>query len=164
MTTDEALVALRDIQIPTGSGGASADVSLIAPFVVLVSTIILLFALWKHRSNAWRRDTKRMLDDIDGHARAGNTTHAWEELSVLLRRLVVFIDNRQASATETGEAWLHRLDTHLQTRCFACGAGRHLITAPYRREPVPDANVETEALLATTAVVRAGLARLRRPV
>ncbi|MBN8482894.1 MAG: DUF4381 domain-containing protein, partial [Xanthomonadales bacterium] len=64
------------------------------------------------------------------------------DLSNLLRRAARVLD--PAAAALPGEAWLRFLDGRVGGDAFACGAGRVLVDAPWRKS----AELDADALVA----------------
>ncbi len=134
MIPDDPLADLRDIQLP-------ADPSWWPPAIGwwLVAGLLALFivaAIWlirRHRvKTAPRRHALSLLEKIE--AIAVDKDHVQpcvQELSRLMRRIVLQRYPRVQAAGLTGDDWLQFLDHTGTTNQFTHGAGRALAQGPY---------------------------------
>ena len=139
MTPDQ--IPLRDIHLPPPVSWWPP-----APGWWLLLGLLVGVALWwaarRRRTAARPLSTElgslndevwRRWRDIKGLCEQGlNCTAVARELSVLMRQVALSMHPRRNVAGLTGEAWLRFLDQRLGSDLFRCGAGRVLITAPYR--------------------------------
>ena len=58
-----------------------------------------------------------------------------QALSALLRRIVINLHGRKATAGLVGTQWLEYLDRHAKHKGFAGGVGQLLTTQPYQEAP-----------------------------
>ncbi|MFO1505614.1 MAG: DUF4381 domain-containing protein [Lysobacterales bacterium] len=131
---------LRDIHLPPPpSWWPPAPGWWIAGLVVLVVLGLTGRFAWRRwRDWRWRCRIRAELDRIAAsHAAQADPARTAADVSRLLRRAALLIDRR--AATLTGEAWLEFLDRHGDGSGFREGPGRHLLAAPYRRQPELDA-------------------------
>ncbi len=139
----DPLAALIDIPLPR-------EVSLwpqtwpLRIAIVLIATATLL-AIWRFvhrfRANRYRREA---LAELEGISRASGSLpdQIATRLSVLLRRTALAAFPRETVAPLAGTAWLAFLDRSYGGQEFSQGAGRLLISAPYRRAAPGDDEVE----------------------
>ncbi|GAB6041658.1 DUF4381 domain-containing protein [Endothiovibrio diazotrophicus] len=137
----QALEGLRDIHLPP-------PVSWWPPapgwWLLVGLTFALLLALgWWWRATRLRRAALRELKRLRARY-ADEPSRFAAELSILLRRCALARFPREAAAGCVGEAWLQFLDRSGGGDAFTRGAGRSLVTAPYR----PQELVEVAALAA----------------
>ena len=103
-----------------------------------------LVAAWRlaHRfyANRYRREALAELDTM-----IANGTPDQVRLSVLVRRTALGAFPRETVAPLTGSAWLAFLDRSYGGREFSEGAGRLLISAPYRRAAISRDQLEALA-------------------
>ncbi|HZW58921.1 MAG TPA: DUF4381 domain-containing protein [Woeseiaceae bacterium] len=151
---------LRDLHLPDAVGWWPP-----APGWWLLAVLVLAVLgryLWQ-LVKAWRKSAARRAAlaeyaHLVRHFRAdGDVAALAQGLSALLRRAMLAYAPRQAVAGLTGDDWLHFLDRGLPRAAFSAGAGRELVTLPYRgREAARD--VDADALLATVEL------RLKTPL
>ena len=139
MLPPQALEGLRDIHLPP-------PVSWWPPapgwwLSLLLVIVVVAAVVWWWRSTRLRRAALRELKRLHA-AHAGDPAAFASQLSILLRRCAVVRFPRQEAAGCVGEAWLQFLDRSGGTSDFTVGAGRALMTAPYR----PHEPVDAEAL------------------
>ena len=68
------------------------------------------------------------------------------QLSMLTRQVVLSLYPRENVASVTGEKWLALLDRLGNTDGFLQGAGRQLLTAQYRNQPIEQAELLFELM------------------
>ncbi len=152
-----AELPLRDIHLPEPVGWWPP-----APgWWLLLGFALTGAAAWAWR--AWRRRTrvrraalaelKRIERD---YAAEGDVARLAQELSTLMRRAAITVEERRRVAGLTGEEWLAWLDRGLDGRPFSEGPGRCLAEAPYR----PDAEEQVVDAVALLGLCRARLRNL----
>ena len=152
----QALEGLRDIHLPPPVSwwppAAGWWLSLLLVIVALAAVV------WWWRSTRLRRAALRELRQLHA-AHADDPATFAAQLSILLRRCAVARFPREEAAGRVGEAWLRFLDRSGGTTEFTAGAGRVLMTAPYR----PDESVDIHALnRATERWIRRAMGGHRR--
>jgi len=142
----DPLAALIDIPLPREVSLWPQTWPLRIAIVLIVAATVL--AIWRFvhrfRANRYRREALAELERI-GRAAGGLPDQVATRLSVLLRRTALAAFPRETVAPLAGTAWLAFLDRSYDGEEFSQGAGRLLISAPYRRA-APDAD-EVEALV-----------------
>ncbi len=97
--------------------------------VGVVGGLLLFFLFrwaWRRwKANAYRRAALSALD----------TATSPTEIAAIVRRTAMMAFPRADVAGLTGDRWLAFLDSTYPGSAFATGAGRSIITAPYRNEP-----------------------------
>ncbi|MBF0444580.1 MAG: DUF4381 domain-containing protein [Magnetococcales bacterium] len=109
-------------------------------FGLIIVLTGLIYAVWRwYKKGALRREALDNLAKIaERYKKTGNHGELAQELSILLRRVVISSQNRSLAAGLTGERWLQFLDTHNPVKdpksnfSFQHGPGKILITAPYK--------------------------------
>lgn len=98
--------------------------------LLLAVMIAFLWFLW--RRTALRRAALAELERIRRrHAEAMDRQKLAMAVEILLRRVAIARQSREAVAGKTGAAWLAMLDELGKTREFSDGVGQVLTTAPY---------------------------------
>ncbi len=128
---------LRDIHLP-----GAVDWWPLAPiwWVILLLIIITPLAILQYRK--WKESrfitiALKQFESIKQHYQQHQDSSRYiKELSILLRQSVMTLVSREQTASVTGEQWLKLLDRLGDTDEFTQGAGRMLITAPYKDQPV----------------------------
>ncbi|MBF0194164.1 MAG: DUF4381 domain-containing protein [Magnetococcales bacterium] len=118
--------------------------------VTVLAGLIYLFWRW-YKKGALKREALAKLNKLeDNYKKTGNHGELAQEISILLRRVVISSQKRELAAGLTGEKWLQFLDTLNPNKdtdnklSFQYGMGKILITAPYK----PDVErEEVESLL-----------------
>lgn len=133
---------LRDIHLPPAISWwppAPGWWYLLAGVVILVG-LALLIRRW-YKKGALRREALTRLRQIEtAYEQEGDCIKLSQELSILLRRIVLSNRPKEQVAGLTGENWLRFLDEHnpvsnkKNSSAFQQGAGRILITAPYQKQ------------------------------
>jgi hypothetical protein len=101
---------------------------------------VLGYAIWRwYKKGALRREAVNKLVGLEKkYKKTGNHAELAQDLSILLRRIVISSQNKDIAAGLTGEKWLQFLDNHNPIKdpnsnnSFQHGAGKILITAPYK--------------------------------
>lgn len=115
--------------------------------LVAVPLLILGLRALRRRARPARREALRELHQLrEDYAKHGDALRAVSEISVLIRRACLARYPRADVAGLTGDAWLTFLDETSRTRDFSTGAGRVLITGPYRSR----ADIDVNALVGVT--------------
>ena len=111
---------------------------------IALTTACALVAVWRlaHRfyANRYKREALAELSEM-----IANGTPDQVRLSVLVRRTALGAFPRETVAPLTGSAWLAFLDRSYGGREFSEGAGRLLISAPYRRAAISRDQLEALA-------------------
>lgn len=131
----DPLHALKDIHLP-------APISwwpLALGWYVLAFILGILLCVVGYRVYRWwqkgraRRYAINALKQLRVKYQAGIATErSLDEVSQLLRRLVLAYFPREHVANLQGEAWLQFLDGCVKRACFMDGAGRLLATGPFQ--------------------------------
>jgi len=132
MNPTELLQQLRDIQTPpTPDRWPPAFGWWLLALLGLAALVWLGIQMW----TAWRRwqRRQRQLRQLRQLFQACPAAQLSTELSILLRRLALTRFPREQVAGLHGEDWLRFLDKSSATDQFSQGAGRILLSAPYRQ-------------------------------
>ncbi|VAW90357.1 FIG00657500: hypothetical protein [hydrothermal vent metagenome] len=139
-----AELPLRDIHLP-------AAISWWPPapgwwlLLALVLVVVLLAWWWQRRKAALRVRVAALAEWqalMEAFQQEQNVNQLVQGLSVLLRRVSLSYDPREAVAALSGEAWLRYLDNRhslSQPNSFSEGVGRLLLTGPYQQQIDGDA-------------------------
>ncbi|GJL81239.1 MAG: hypothetical protein DHS20C01_08730 [marine bacterium B5-7] len=132
-----SLSLLRDIIEPTAitlwpPAPAPAGWLLLALLLVWLITLIVI-AVLHYRSNAYRRDAIKVLDDIRSSA-STDECHSKDvlRLAELLKRVAISVYPRQQVASLAGDPWLKFLDSSGGDGAFDSATGRWLTRATYQ--------------------------------
>ncbi len=159
MKPEDLITNLRDIHLPPTEQQSLLSDMVWWPLAVFALILLLwLSGIWRRR-NAWRREVKSTLDQIDDAAAAGRLEAAWQQLAHLLKRIAIKVRPAPGLAGSDGEQWLRQLDAIFNTREFETGPGRGLIHYPYLRRVDASAN----DIRALTALVRRRITTLKSP-
>ncbi|WP_133707882.1 DUF4381 domain-containing protein [Rhizobium sp. BK313] len=115
--TEAALRSLHDIAIPTPVSWMPQTWGWIVVGLVLLVGLMFAFLLWlrRYRANAYRREARRILDEIEIRIRNPETRQdAIHELACLLKRTALAAWPRDQVACLSGAAWVHFLDGHAE--------------------------------------------------
>lgn len=170
MTPDNALLQLRDIQLPL----TESTISALPPWLLPGCAALLVIAIWvwrkRRRAMNWQRQTTTELDAIVRTVRDGDIEHGWQRLSLVLRQLALLHSNPSHSnqsqdgkgtpASHTGQQWLKLLDQLFDTDAFTGPDGQALLQGPYKPPLHASESRSDPALLRLTTLVRDGLPAL----
>ena len=116
--------------------------------IVLAAIAAIIWKFVGKGDRPARREALRQLHQLRlAYSQHGDGVRTVGEISILLRRACLARYPRANVAGLTGDAWLDFLDQSGRTREFTNGAGRILITAPYRDK----ADGDIEALVGITS-------------
>ncbi len=148
MPTDPQALELRDIHLPDPVSWWPPALGWWMVLLVTLLFVIILFWLrkrWLEKKRSAKVIARQELGLIQKKYQQQPDQHQLvEDLSVLLRRACLSVFPREDSAGLTGEKWLGFLDDVMKDKQFLEGAGRSLITAPYKKEP----RINAEQLIA----------------
>ncbi len=158
---DPSQLALRDLHLPEAIGWWP-----LAPGwwgVIVLATIglgWLLVKAWQRRQfNAPRRYAIRELEQIEAsYLKHRNAVMLGQQVSELLRRVMLAYAPRHDVAGLTGESWLRWLDRDLPVPYFHTEGGKSLLQLPYRDPEGEFSDVDINAMLAAVRM------RLSTPV
>jgi len=134
---------LKDIHLPEPVGWwPPAPGWWLLLLVVTVLMLLLWYGLRRRRQRLLlQRCAMRELQDIQADYSSNQDAHLLiRSLSVLLRRVAISVDARDAVAGLTGRHWLECLDSMVGKPLFNNETGVQLINAPYQASPVVDAD------------------------
>lgn len=104
---------------------------------LLLALIGFLAGTWVYRQRIKRKKRLHILQQLQAlqtlTCTEPLTPHITQQLSILLKQVVLLLYPRQEVAGLSGEAWLLFLDQQINTTDFSQGLGRLLITSPYER-------------------------------
>lgn len=139
---------LKDIHLPQAIGWFPPALGWWLLAIILPLLILFLVKYYQRLTRQTALKTaKKQLAEIS--TRSADNTEKLRELSVLLRRVAITLVPRHQVASLTGQAWLQFLDSSFKDAPFSAGAGRCLLDAPYRNNPLSDS--ELNALLQLSA-------------
>ena len=142
MMPDDPLADLRDIHLPADPSWWPPAIGwwLAAGLLALIIVLLIMFVRHRRAQTAPRRHALSMLEKIQ--AIAVDEEHVQpcvQELSRLMRRVVLRRYPRVQAAGLIGDAWLEFLDDTGTTNQFTHGPGRVLAHGPYT--PSSDADI-----------------------
>ncbi len=140
---------LRDIHLPEAVGWwPPAPGWWLLVVIVLVLILLLIRGLQRRRQRlSLQRSAMCELQDIEAvYASNRNAQSLIQSLSVLLRRVAISVDARDAVAGLTGRRWLDYLDSMVENPLFNNTTGEQMINAPYQADP----DIDADALLAAS--------------
>ena len=98
--------------------------------------LILLVLIWVrfNKTKQQRQMVNHAMESLQQlEADTSLDSQQWlQALSALLRRIVINLHGRKATAGLVGKQWLDYLDSHSKKKDFSEGVGRILATQPYR--------------------------------
>jgi len=154
-------IPIRDLHLPAEIGWWP-----LAPgwwVLIAIAACFLGWFAWRQWV-AWRRGRARRaaLREfgrlVVQYRNSGDAVLFAKQLSQLLRRAMLAYAPRGEVAGLTGESWLQWLDSGLEERPFATGAGRNIEVLPYRNPAAGSDEIDIEGLIA------AARERLRHPL
>lgn len=133
---------LRDIHLPESVNGWPPAIGW---WVLAAVLLALTVYFWKrYKNNKKRRvivsHAMQSLKELEADAEL-NPQEWLQALSALLRRIVINIHGRQATAGLVGNQWLSFLDQNSKKQEFSNGIGSLLATQPYQEEVSYDRKV-----------------------
>jgi len=134
MMPDDPLVDLRDIHLPADPSWWPPAIGwwVAACSLAVIIVLLILFVLHRRAQTAPRRHALSMLEKIQIIAVDKERAQPCvQELSRLMRRVVLKRYPRVQVAGLTGDAWLEFLDDTGTTNQFTHGPGRELAHGPY---------------------------------
>ena len=141
-TPDPRLDALANIVQPEAV--SSSPVTVGWKILLLIVAVALAAAAWtafRHwRRNRYRREALAELETLSAAATGSGPgkVEALRALPVLLRRVVLSVDERTDVASLSGGPWLDYLDARYPGRGFTQGPGRHVEAMGYLPDPQVD--------------------------
>jgi len=124
---------LRDIHLPDAVEWWPLAIGWWIVAALLLASIVALFA-WRNKNKKQRILVSHAMDSLQQlEADTELNTEEWlQSLSALLRRIVINLHGRKATAGLVGDQWLEYLDRHAKNKNFSEGEGRLLATQPYQ--------------------------------
>lgn len=124
---------LRDIHLPDPISWWPLAIGWWLVFIIgLFFVCLMIFLIRRWVRPTLRKEAVKTLDEIETNFQTNaNAQNCVSEISVLLRRIVISRDPKNAGIT--GVAWLELLDLPNQKN-FSEGVGQILLTAPYQPE------------------------------
>ena len=160
----EALQQLKDIHLPAAVSWwpPAPGWWLLAALVLALLAALIWLVRKRRRALLLHRQALQALETIrQEYAQNQDAQRLAAELSALLRRVAISIQDNKDVAGLTGENWLRWLDEQWPREDFSAGAGRQLLELPYR--PVaPDYDPEPLLQLVSDWISR--VSRERRDV
>lgn len=135
---DPEQIPIRGLHLPPEVGWwplAPGWWVLIALSALLLVALARLIARRSRRNRARRAALKQLDLARRTYAADGDVTKLATRLSEILRRTMLAYAPRQDVAGLTGRAWVEWLDRDLDEPLFTRGAGRELLSLPYRKTP-----------------------------
>lgn len=123
---------LRDIHLPDAISAWPPALGWWLVLVLLPIVIVLVVLLFKRLTRKTPVRVALKLFKQIKHNPELSPQQKITELSILLRRVAISVSPVQESASLTGEAWLHYLDSFLPSPLFSQGLGRCLADKPYQ--------------------------------
>lgn len=130
-------LSLRDIHLPaTIPHWPPALGWWIVIFILVGLFLIVFWLIWTFFRPSLKKEAAKELAAIEKEfLETSNSIVCLTALSLFLRKVSISIHSQASCpAGLTGEAWLNWLDQKLQRPEFSQGAGRLLLTGPYRLE------------------------------
>jgi hypothetical protein len=88
----------------------------------------------RRRARSWQAQVRRELDSLERNLTKENSRNRALGLAVLLRRLAISKEGREACASLQGKDWLTWLESKDQNRFAWTSYGQSLVSAPYAPE------------------------------
>ncbi|MDD5580383.1 MAG: DUF4381 domain-containing protein [Methylobacter sp.] len=132
---------LKDIHLPEAISWWPPAIGwwLLAGLIILLA--IFLSWLYKRlKRKTAIKTAKKLLAEIQQNPVQDNL-HKLQELSALIRRVVISISPRTQAAGIIGNEWLMFLDSWMEGTPFSEGVGQLLADAPYRNTAPTDAQI-----------------------
>jgi hypothetical protein len=144
--TEAALRSLKDIAVPQPVSWLPKTWGWLALALILLAAILLcgllLYRRW--RRNAYRREALRLLDEIAGDFRNGQTrAGASPRLGELLKRTALAAWPRKTIAAVSGNEWVGFLSSHGE---IGDTLKRYLDDLEYRGDAIPGADAADDLL------------------
>ena len=99
----------------------------------LIYGVYLSYCYWRKWKK--RRDILQQLEQLKNSP----TELLLQRATILLKRVAMDTYSRQEVCSLSGQAWLTFLDQKMGTDEFSHGIGKQLLTAPYQKNPPPQA-------------------------
>lgn len=144
--TEAALRSLKDIAVPQPVSWMPQTWGWLALALILLAAIVLcgLLAYKRWRRNAYRREALRLLDEIAGDFRNGQTrAGASPRLGELLKRTALAAWPRKTIAAVSGNEWVGFLSSHGE---IGDTLKRYLDDLEYRGGAIPGADATDDLL------------------
>lgn len=163
----ELLAELRDVAVPSVSPWPAPGWWILGFVIVAVGMYVLWYKLRAARSkaDAWRQEALTKLNQLQHDLQQASIAEQHRvvcESSVLLRKVMMYVDGRVDVASLTDQAWLDALQGHDNGEALEPTLQALLTEAPYQSEPsetVTEANVK--ALLQWLTRYVTGLPQVR---
>jgi hypothetical protein len=129
--------------------------------IVAVALAAAAWAAFRHwRQNRYRREALAELETLSAAATGSGPgkVEALRALPVLLRRVVLSVNERTDVASLSGGPWLDYLDARYPGRGFAQGPGRHVEAMGYLPDPQVD-GLDPQTVKALLGEVRGWIER-----
>ncbi len=128
---------LRDIHLPEPSSWWPLAPGWWALFVLLLLLVGLIFYLYRRYQAKLHHPLHLAQVELDKikqkYELQADQQTLLKDLSALLRRTCLSLDNNEQIAALTGKDWLQYLDQHLPDRPFSTGPGQVLLYGPYQK-------------------------------
>lgn len=124
---------LRDIHLPDAIQWWPLAIGWWIVAALLLASIVGFWTM-RNKNKKQRLLMNHAMDSLEQlEADTELNTEEWlQSLSALLRRIVINLHGRKATAGLVGEPWLEYLDSHAKSKNFTEGEGRLLATQPYQ--------------------------------
>lgn len=136
----ELLAELRELQVPTVSSWPALGWWLLLVLVVVCAALLLIKnrVAARRRSDAWREEALTQLNRLEQDLNKATDVERHRvvrDSSVLLRKVMIYVNGRHEVAALTDEAWLDALHGHETVEALEPELRGLLTDAPYESAP-----------------------------
>ncbi|MEE9320050.1 MAG: DUF4381 domain-containing protein [Granulosicoccus sp.] len=161
MSEQEALLAqLQDVRLPPVSHWPAPGWWLLAALAV---GLMITGLVWRKRRQQqyWQYETSMVLQGLRREVSSTPAAEILARVSVLVRQLLLLVEQRSDIASLQGEELLGTLDNVCGKPVFSNGPGRLLANGPYQRSPDTPPE-ELSALLDAVDLLKVSVGRQLR--